>query len=251
LRRKDTAVLRPVRRTNLSSTVADSLAAMIEKGKLRPGERLQPERELSELFQVSRSTIREAFKTLESRGLIEGRQGEGTFVRMQSLERLVQWSGAPISVTAREVVQLYEVRDLIEPGIVALAAERISARDLRTLQRMLDRHEQRIREGRYTSADDSIFHHRLVVATENPVLIRVLDGVMDVLDSVRDAALRAATGLRVSMDGHRAILRALEARDAKAAHLAMAAHLTQARATLLRVLRDQEPAARDEWSAGD
>ena len=223
---------------------------MIEKGKLRPGERLQPERELSELFQVSRSTVREAFKTLESRGLIECRQGEGTFVRQQSLERLVQWSGAPISVTAHEVEQLYEVRDLIEPGIVALAAERISRRDLRTLRRMLERHEQRVREGRYSSVDDSIFHHHLVAATENPVLIRVLDGVMDVLDSVRDAALRAATGLRISIDGHWAIIAALEARDPDAARDAMAAHLLQARATLLRVLRDQQPDSETDWIAG-
>ena len=243
-------MLRPVHRTNLSSTVADSLVAMIEKGKLRPGERLQPERELSDLFQVSRSTIREAFKTLESRGLIEGRQGEGTFVRQQSLERLVQWSGAPISVTEREVDQLYEVRDLREPGIVALAAGRISKRDLRTLRRMLERHEQRVRESRYTSADDSMFHHRLVAATENPVLIRVLDGVMDVLDSVRYAALRAATGLRINIDGHWAIIAALESRDRDGAREAMAAHLVQARATLIRVLRDQQPESETDWIAG-
>lgn len=236
-------MLRPIQRTTLCTTVADKLAAMIEKQKLKPGERLPPERELAELFKVSRSTVREAVKTLESRGLLEGRQGDGTFIRQQSLEGLVRWSGAPISVSEHEVNQLYEVRDLIEPGIVALAAARISQRDLRSLRWMLDRHAQRLRDERYTSADDSAFHYRVAAATENPVLIHLLRGVMDVLDRVRDSALRAATGggLRISLERHEAIYEALAAHDAGQAQRVMTEHLVLARATAIKVLRMQMP----------
>ena len=118
--------LGPVRRTNLSAAIADRIAENIAQGKLPAGSRLQSERELSDLFGVGRSSIREAIKALESRGLVEGRQGEGRFVRAQDLSGLVQPPAGPLSVTEREVAQLYEARRIVEPAMAGLAAERAS-----------------------------------------------------------------------------------------------------------------------------
>src|SRR5215212_4211942 len=87
--------LRPLRRRTLSEEIAAILAEQIARGHLKPGARLRSERDLSEAFAVSRSSVREAIKTLESRGLVQGRHGGGTFVCRQGLEALVRVPSGP------------------------------------------------------------------------------------------------------------------------------------------------------------
>jgi GntR family transcriptional repressor for pyruvate dehydrogenase complex len=234
--------LRPVRRRNLSQTIAEVLAEEIAQGRLQPGERLRSERELSEAFEVSRSSVREAIKTLQSRGLVEGRQGEGTFVRRQGLDTLVQVPAGPFSVTEAEVDSLFEVRELLEPGIARLAAERARPSDIAALARMLERQERLLESGRYTNKDDTRFHVRLAHITGNPVLIRLEEGIMLLLGDVRAPAFRAAAegGLKVRLDRHWQILHAIESHDADAAAKAALHHLAGARATAIKVVRELE-----------
>ncbi len=236
-------VPRPVRRRNLSRAIADALAEEIARGRLKPGERLPSERDLSDAFAVGRSSVREAIKTLESRGLVEGRQGEGTFVRSLSLAALVQVPPVPVSVGETEVRRLFEVRTLLEPGIARLAAERVTNADIVALRRLLERQERLIAGGRYGSEDDARFHLRIARITGNPVFTRLLDGVMRLLADVREPALRAATtaGRRVNLAGHWEILGALEARDPVRAATCALRHLDGAEATALQILREQAP----------
>ncbi len=229
--------LGPVRRTNLSAAIADRIAENIAQGKLPAGSRLQSERELSDLFGVGRSSIREAIKTLESRGLVEGRQGEGRFVRAQDLSGLVQPPAGPLSVTEREVAQLYEARAIIEPGMAALAAERAQRRDLAATRRLLERHEERVGSGSYGGAEDTAFHLRVAAMAENPLLARLLEAVLQALHAIREPALRTAPSLQLSLEGHWRVLEALEAHDAAAAHEAALAHLNRSRQLALDVVR--------------
>lgn len=233
----DGSSLGPVRRTNLSAAIADRIAENIAQGKLPAGSRLQSERELSDLFGVGRSSIREAIKTLESRGLVEGRQGEGRFVRAQDLAGLVQQPAGPLSVTEREVAQLYEARTIIEPGMAALAAGRALRRDLAATRRLLERHEERVRAGTYGGAEDTAFHLRVAAMAENPLLARLLEAVLQALHAIREPALRTAPSLRLSLDGHWRVLEALEAHDVPAAHEAALAHLDRSRQLALDVVR--------------
>ncbi len=236
----------PVRRTNLSAAIADRIAEQIGLGKLQPGSRLQSERELSDLVGVGRSSVREAIKALESRGLVEGRQGEGRFVRAQDLTGLVRTLSGPISVTEREVRQLYEVRGIVEPGMAALAASRASSKAIGAARRLLDKHEERVTAGKYGGADDTLFHMKLAAMADNPLLERLLQGILDILHARREPALRSAQGLRISLAGHWDIVRAIELHDAEAAHAAMLTHLHRARQLAVDLARsqdDQRPAA--------
>jgi GntR family transcriptional regulator, transcriptional repressor for pyruvate dehydrogenase complex len=236
------AQVRPIRRRNVSQEVVERLASEIGQGRLKPGERLRSERDLSETYAVSRSSVREAIKTLESRGLVEGRQGKGTFVRTLGLETLIQLPAAPMLVNETAVRQLFEVRDLLEPGIARAAATRARPGDIAAIRRMLERHEERAEQGKFTSDDDARFHLRLARLTDNPVLIRLLEAVMSLLAVVREPALRAAAeaGMRVKLSPHWDILQAVEARDPDAAAVRMSQHLANARETAIRVIRQQE-----------
>lgn len=235
------AARRPVRRRTVSQELVERLSAEIGRGRLKPGERLRSERDLSVAYDVSRASVREAIRTLESRGLVEGRHGRGTFVRTPSVEALVQIPAGPVPVTEEGVRQLYQVRLLLEPGIVRHAAEQASAADLTGLRRLMEKQEQGSESTRYTSDDDTRFHLALAGLTGNPLLVRLLEGVMTLLAVVREPALKAASasGLRLTLDGHRAITDALEARDADAAEAAMRAHLERAEALAVRVVQEQ------------
>ena len=231
--------LRPIRRRNLSHEIASILSEQIERGHLMPGDRLPSERDLSEAFAVSRSSVREAIKTLESRGMVEGRHGGGTFVRRQGLDELVRVPAGPVSVSEAEVRSLYEVREMLDPGIARIAAERAGRSDIAALKRMLERHETRVTAGHYTSDDDAQFHLRLAQITGNPVLVRLLDGVMRMLGAVREPALRAATsaGKRVDLTSHWEIVRAVEARDPDRAAAIALHHDGRARDTALSMVQ--------------
>lgn len=236
------AAPRPIRRRNVSQEIAAKLAQDIALGRYKPGERLRSERDLCEEFDVSRSSVREAIKTLESRGLVEGRQGEGTFVRRQGLDMLVQLPAAPVSVNEVEVQHLYEVREMLEPPMARRAAERATAADVAALCRLMERQERLVEQGRYTSQDDARFHLKLAAIAGNPVLTRLLEGVMHLLGVVREPALRAAStaGLRVTLARHWQILRAVEAHDPDTAERHAREHLSGALATAIKVIRELE-----------
>ncbi len=237
---RDEGGVRPVRRTNLSAAIADRIAEQISLGRLQPGSRLQSERELSELFGVGRSSVREAIKALESRGLVEGRQGEGRFVRAQDVAGMVRSLTGPVSVSEREVEQLYEVRRIVEPGMAALAARRAGSREVAAVRRMLDRHEERVKTGRYGGADDTLFHMKLAAMADNPLLARLLEGILEVLHATREPALRSAQGLRISLSGHWDVLQAVEMHDPDAARDAMTVHLDRARRLAVDVVRSHD-----------
>ncbi|MBI4560568.1 MAG: FadR family transcriptional regulator, partial [Candidatus Rokubacteria bacterium] len=107
----------PIKSTRIYEEIVRQIRTLISEGKLRSGDQLPPERELAESFKVSRTSVREALRALESIGLIEIRAGEGTFVREISVESLIE-PLALVILTQREAVgELFEARRLLEPAI--------------------------------------------------------------------------------------------------------------------------------------
>ncbi len=229
-------------RRTVARDLVERLAAEIAQGRLQPGQRLPSERVLSEAHAVSRASVREAIRTLESRGMVECHQGRGSFVRPLGLDRLVQVPAGPVTVDDRGVLHLFEVRAVVEPGVARLAAQRARPDDLTALRQLVEQQQALLDAGRYTSADDARFHVRLARLSGNPVMTRLVEGVMRMLGEVREPA-RRASGLPASIAGHWEVLRAIEAGDAERAAAAMTAHLSRARDKALQMLRIQLPAA--------
>jgi len=231
----------PLRRTNLSAAISDRIAEQIVSGRLSPGSRLESERELCDLYGVGRSSIREAIKALESRGLVEGRQGEGRFVKTPDLSGMVQMPSVPVTVSESEVRYLYEARRIVEPAMCALAAERASSRDLGATRRLLLRHELAITAGNYGGVEDTAFHLKLAAMAGNPLLAHLLEAILQVLHNTREPALHSAGGLQFSLLGHWAVLAAMERRNADEAGQAMVAHLEKAERSALEIVARRAP----------
>src|SRR5574341_2360720 len=114
----------PVRRTKVYEEVAARIRRLIADGRLRPGDKLPPERELAVMLGVSRTSVRDAIRTLEVAGLLEPRQGEGTVVRELSPDNLVAPIASALMSRRDLLADLMEFRRMIEPPTAREAAER-------------------------------------------------------------------------------------------------------------------------------
>ncbi len=223
-----------IRRSKIYEEVARQIERLI--AELKPGDMLPPERELSRLFGVSRGSIRDAIRKLESVGLVEPRQGSGTVVRDFSADLLA----APLTTLLLQkrnmVAELLDVRKMIEPPLAARAASHATAEELAEMEAILDRQAARMRQGELAIEEDSEFHYAIALAANNSVVLKVLDVLMDLLRETRERSLQVNGRLEKSFAGHRRILAALKRRDAAAAENAMRRHLQEIEAIVLRKL---------------
>ena len=120
---------------------------MIRDGRLNPGDKLPPERELAEAFGVSRTSVRDAIRVLEMQGMVEPRQGDGTLVRDLSPDSLVNPLASVLGRNGRLLTELLDVRKILEPPLAARAAAAASDADIGNLSAILDRQAEKVRQG--------------------------------------------------------------------------------------------------------
>lgn len=221
--------LEPVRRSRIYEHIVDQLQALIDQGQLKPGDQLPPERVLAETFKVSRTSVREALRALEMLGLIEGRQGGGTFVRAPSPADLVGPLASALVAGRRELADIMEVREMIEPVIARRAAERITDEQLAELGAILERQEEKTRLGEAFPDEDTLFHYTIAVAVNNPIVLRLLGAMMDLLRESRANYLQSGDRPIRSLQSHQRMLEALARRDPDAAYEATLEHVSRVR----------------------
>jgi len=229
-------LLEPVKRSRIYEHIVEQIHALIREGRWAPGDQIPPERELAERFRVSRTSVREALRALEMQGIIESRQGGGTFVRTADTEALVPPLAAAILRGRRELAELLEVRELIEPGIARLAATRATSEHVSELEHLLERQQDCIANGRPFVDEDTAFHYTLARAADNHILLRLHNVILDVLRESRQSYLHVPDRPQMSLRGHEAILGAIKNQDAESAYQASLAHITEVRDGILRAL---------------
>jgi len=230
------AEFQAVRKARRYQQVAEQIQRLVVKGVLKPGDHLPAERELAAKFGVSRSSIRDAIRTLEVMGLLEPHHGKGTVVRDLSTDSLV----VPlVSVLVRKrhlVAELVDVRQMLEPALAARAAANATEEEIAQLEDILKRQAKKMGRGEETVAEDSEFHYAIAQAARNSVVIKVLDVLMDLLRESRTRSLQVPGRRERSYAGHRRILRAIRSRDGSAAAAAARQHLREIQEVVMRKL---------------
>ena len=218
---------RAVRKTRVSQDIIEQVRDLVTSGRLKPGDRLPSERELSQALSVSRSSVREAVRAMESLGLIDARAGEGTFVASPSGIHGSDPLIASLHQDWSTQHKLFEVRRVIEPDLASLAARRATAEQIEKMRTILAEQQAQIRQGGTGVRQDTLFHYLLAEATGNEVLVRIMDSLMDLLLKTREESLQHDKRPARSLKQHRAMLRAIEARNPRAAERLMYQHIAE------------------------
>ena len=215
---------------SVSQQVFEQLRELIYRAQLKPGEQLLPERELAAALGVSRPTLRQAIHKLVDRGLLDHRQGQGTFVR--SLEDRL--GDNPLSAVIDDheasLLELLEVRLALECNAAVLAARRATAEDIRAVSKACADMAERVQKGGRGSSDDLAFHMAVAYASKNPVQINIMKNLYDMVHQAIQETLtqlyqNPQTLLSVVAQ-HQAVARAIEKGDEQAAFKAMHDHIS-------------------------
>jgi len=220
-------MLKPIKPKRISDLVFEQLRDLVFKGHLRPGDRLMTERELAESLGVSRPSVREAINKLAALGLLENRQGQGTFVLPPTEKNPL----API-VDGEDIslVDLLEVRLGLECNSAMMAARRATEQDLLDLEKSFEEMEAEIREGGLGTSADVTFHMVIAYATKNIVQIHIMKNLYDLLfhgikENLHHLYTDTSNLVKV-VEQHKAVARAIRERDPDQAYQAMKTHIT-------------------------
>ena len=213
-----------IRKNKIYEEVARRIERLILQ-KMRPGDKLPAERELAEMFGVSRSSIRDAMRSLELVGLVEPRQGAGTVVREVSVDLLLTPLSNVIAHKRQLISELLDFRKMLEPPLAARAAHRATGEEIAELEEILRRQSDKLLQGELAIEEDSEFHYSIAMASGNTVVLKLLDVVMDLLRETRAQSLQREGRPLKSLAGHRRILAAIRKRDEVTAESAMRQHI--------------------------
>lgn len=220
----------PIRPRRVSEEIVEQIKSLIFQGKLKPGEKLLPERDLSRTLNVSRVSLREALNTLQGMGLLEIQQGNRTFVRpittLSLYDPLVSFTkSSPVSI-----LQVFELRKYLEIGCVSLAAERAEKEQIKELKRILRVMEDDLKKDRLGAKSDLDFHSTIAQATRNLAYVHTMRTIYDLLKEelliAWGSIFREKNRRRKLLDQHRNILNAIEERNSPKAAQEALAHLT-------------------------
>ena len=235
-----------VRRRRLHEDIVQQFHSLIGQGVLQHGARLPSERLMAEQFKVSRSSVREAIRSLELQGLVVSKRGSGTFINTEDLGSVVALIASTLSLGGETLKEIFEVRHLLEPQIAAVAAQRANEAEVHRLGEILEEQQEQVEAGETGVDADSAFHFALASATHNSALVKVVSAVEDILRRSRDLSLQESGRPQRSLDSHRQILKSVRDGDAEAARQAMEHHLTSVEPATVTSVRpstfsDQDP----------
>jgi len=220
--------LKPIRPKRISDQVFDQLRELIFRGEFKAGEQILTERELAEAFGVSRTSVRDAINKLVVMGLLEQKQGQGTFVRSPDAKEQSILATMVESQDA-SITDLLEVRMGLECNAAAMAASRAVEKDLQFMEKSIEEMHKEVSSGRLGTEADVSFHMAICYATKNPLQVFIMKNFYDFL----------FTGIKVNLEGlyqvpgnietileqHKTIFQAIRDHDPETAYRAMKRHI--------------------------
>lgn len=218
----------PVKRISVSEQIFEQLKEKITSGELPSGEKLPSENELCRLYGVSRTTIRQALANLSSLGLIETRFGEGSFVKEADLGDVMTSLIKPARLSRASILEIIELRLLIEPPVAKLACEKAEEADMEQLRTLYQKMQDSRNELSAFTQYDRDFHLTIARISHNTHIIRLLDIISDVLDKAFEDIV-AKRGSEAGLKYHAMLLDAFERQDKDAAQAIMQEHMDDLR----------------------
>lgn len=238
-------VYKKIKPKKIYEEVSDELYEMIRSGSLKPGEQLDSIQQLAENFQVGRPAIREALSALSSMGLIEIKQGEGTFVKTFDPAIMNHPLSAALLMDQDNIKHLLEVRKILESGTAEVAAKKRTEENLIELKDMLFNMDKVSDDEELSDEADISFHVAVANASQNELLITLMNHVSELMtEKMRDirrvALYSEEMTLKQLYQQHVRIYDAIVAQDEDGARSAMLFHLQSVEESLDRVIQKNQ-----------
>lgn len=205
----------------LSDDVVDHLTGLIVAKQLRPGDRLPPERELAEQFGVSRTVIREAVKMLGEKGLLDSRQGSGTWVREFSSQSISQSFALYVESDINRYLELMDLRGILDVEIVGRLAQSASSEQVAILEEHIGRMNELLDKPADFSEADCAFHLEIYRSMDNTLLMSIVDPIVTLLEAVNLITVESSGGAETSLRRHTLLVKHIADHDAEGARQAM------------------------------
>jgi GntR family transcriptional repressor for pyruvate dehydrogenase complex len=214
-------------RERLSEQVAGYIESLVDSGKLQPGDRLPPERDLAETLHVGRGVIREAVQVLGARGLVVVRPGLGTFVTEMSSDSITQHLGRFFRLSKQSLTDLNELRQILEVEIATFAASRAQPHEIAEMAAAIQAMDESGDSAEKYVEADQVFHFALARASRNELFPLLLEAISDYLEASRLMIFDVPGAPQRGQGWHRRIHQAIERHDRSAARQAMREHMKQ------------------------
>lgn len=237
--------LRKISRTRYFEQVVDQIRSLIENGEVPVGEKLPTELELSEQLNIGRSSIREALRVLETEGLIEVRQGAGTFVTprsewVSSRNAAVGW----LKQRGESLIQLLQVREWLEGLSVSLVAENPTPEVIAELEEILKEMAGLVEEARgdETRLDlekiaqlNTRFHLTISSYSGNEIAHEILSHILPAFSESNKAVLYTTPELGIQAAEHRSVVEAIKEGDQEKAVRCLRGHISRVRGEIQNI----------------
>lgn len=227
-----------IKRTSLPEQVLRSVLSYIQDEKLKVGDKLPTEEELSRLFQISRTSVREAMKVLSMNGAVQSIPGRGTFIRPNIMNFLLNENDEVIHKANVSISNLIEVRLALELLAADLAIERATDEDIARVEETMEELRRFVPAKETLNIRGAQLHIRIAECTGNQLLVKLIESYAEMVARYRDALIDddQNIGAKVNIDEHEAIVAALRARNKKAMRAAVFIHLKDAEAKLKAIV---------------
>lgn len=215
----------PIARQSLSEIVAKRILEMVTSRALKPGDQLPPERELAEMLNVSRPSVREAIRGLSILGVVTSRQGGGAYISQLDGDALLGPIRFFLALEDMNIRELYDARSLIEGDVARRAARNMSDEQLEELEELMNAQAMTLSDPKAFRVADLKFHEAIWVGCGNAFLKRIGESLNSLGLEFRRRASENPKVLEQSLKDHRKLFEALKARDTSAAAQAAEEHM--------------------------
>ena len=224
----------------LSNKIQSEIEKSILQKKFIPGDKLPTEKEMCEMFGVSRTTLREALQMLSIQGLITIRKGSGIYVSEYNSSHAIKPMSRylEMNLDSELIIQVVEVRKMFEPQIAWMAARNRNEADVKFLEKNLsDLKKSDALDSAYQGEIDQNFHLRICEATKNPIIALQMDPIFRLMPRIRTIVYSTVdNALSEAVDFHQKIFDAIQDQDAEGAREAMMGHLAVAEEHSYKIL---------------
>ncbi len=229
-----TLPVKPIQRKSVPEAIIEELKSLIDSGHIPKGGKLPPERKLAKILNVSRPSLRVAIKALSLLGILENRQGDGTYLTNSD-----EWSLEPLSIILSvkkgALLDIFEARESIENSCAGFAALRRDEEDLKELQKALDNMQANFDDPDKYIEQDLAFHKAVIHAAENMVFVDLMKKIFTLLVDNRNKNRKYPSELyrEKNFQQHIAIFEGIKNGDPQKATAAMDHHMSHIRKRLM------------------